>query len=120
MEQQLALFSKMPPGQQLEVLGQTLAELETVAEEYDRMIAAWRGGDLDALMAMLFREASRYPDLMETFLYARNRAWMGPLEAALKAGERAMVLVGAGHLGGEEGLLAMLAARGHTVRRLEP
>ena len=118
IEQQLALFSRMPAEQQQEVLKQTLAELETVEEEYDRMIAAWRSGDLEGLMTMLFREASRYPDLMETFLHARNRAWMAPLEETLKEGRRAMVLVGAGHLGGKEGLLALLKRRGYAVRRL--
>lgn len=118
IEQQLSLFSKMPAAQQLEVLKQTLAELEVVETEYDQMIAAWREGDLEALQGMLFREAERYPDLLETFLHARNRAWVAPLEETLKAGRRAMVLVGAGHLGGEEGILKLLEQRGHTVRRL--
>jgi uncharacterized protein YbaP (TraB family) len=49
-------------------------------------------------------------------LAARNRAWLPQLEAVLAQQGRAMVLVGAGHLGGEEGLISLLEGKGHVVR----
>jgi uncharacterized protein YbaP (TraB family) len=55
---------------------------------------------------------------MEQFLFRRNRAWIAPLEKYLTDGERVMVLVGAGHLGGEKGVIALLKAKGCTITQL--
>ena len=119
VEEQLALFSTMTPEQEQEVLQQTLAELEYVAEEYETMIRAWKQGDLAALQDMLFREAARHPELMDRFLTARNRAWVPRLLEILDRGGQAMVLVGAGHLGGPEGLLALLQKAGLEAVKVE-
>lgn len=119
VEQQLALFSGMTGEQEREVLEQTLAEMASVEAEYENMIRAWKQGDLEALQALLFREAERYPDLMESFLNARNRAWVPVLAKVLERGGKAMVLVGAGHLGGEQGVIALLRGKGYEVRRVE-
>lgn len=118
VEQQLALFSGMTPEQEKEVLEQTLAEMATVEAEFENMISAWRTGDLEALQDLLFREAEHYPDLMEAFLYRRNRAWVPELEKVLARGGRAMVLVGAGHLGGELGVISLLRQKGYKVTPL--
>ncbi len=118
IEQQLALFSGMTPAQELDVLQQTIAELESVGEEYEKMIQAWRLGDLESLQTMLFREAARHPELMEMFLIRRNQAWAPRLAEMLNEGRQVMVLVGAGHLGGEEGLLSLLAKEGHQATQL--
>lgn len=115
---QLGLFAGLTDEQQKDLLKQTLSEVKKIHEEFTQMIEAWRSGDLDALGEMLFQEADNYPHLMEVFLHQRNRNWIPKLEAALDAGESVMVLVGAGHLAGEQGLLALLKARGHKVERL--
>ena len=120
VEQQLALFAGMTRKQELEVLEQTLAEVESVEAEYENMVSAWRKGDLETLEGLLFREAERYPELMEAFLHARNRAWVPELEKVLQRGGKAMVLVGAGHLGGSQGLIALPRERGHAVRQVRP
>lgn len=119
VEQQLALFSGMTKEQEREVLEQTLSELESVEDEFENMIRAWKRGDLEALQALLFREAERYPDLMESFLNARNRAWVPELAKVLERGGKAMVLVGAGHLGGEQGVIALLKGKGYQLKQVE-
>ena len=55
---------------------------------------------------------------MEAFLNARNRAWVPMLEQVMKRSGRAMVLVGAGHLGGESGVINLLRGKGYVVRQL--
>ena len=82
------------------------------------MIEAWRAGDLEALSELLFREADDYPELMEVFLHQRNRNWVPELEAVLASGAPAMVLVGAGHLAGDQGLIALMKERGYQVERV--
>lgn len=113
---QLQLFAGLSARLQQAMLEQTLAEVSTLPEEYEKMITAWKHGRLDDLHEMLFREAAKYPELMELFLTERNRTWMTRLEVLLAEGEKAMVLVGTGHFTGEDGLLQLLREKGHTVR----
>lgn len=113
---QLQMFASLTNRQQQELLDQTLAELSTVANEYEKMIQAWKKGDLTALHNMLFREAEKHPDLMNLFLNARNLVWIDKLDAMLRRGDKAMVLVGAAHLTGDTGLIELLKKRGHRVR----
>jgi uncharacterized protein YbaP (TraB family) len=42
--------------------------------------------------------------------------WMDKLEPMLKRGDKAMILVGAGHLAGPSGLIELMQKRGHRVR----
>lgn len=113
---QLGLFAGMTGEKQREMLQKTLDEVDRLAADYDEMLKAWRRGDLAALDALLLHELNEYPDLAETFLHARNRAWIPKLEMLLKEGRKLMVLVGAGHLGGAEGLIPLLEARGYKAR----
>ena len=50
----------------------------------------------------------------------RNRAWMGKLDAMLARGrgEDVLVVVGALHLLGPDGVVEQLRARGHRVTRI--
>jgi uncharacterized protein YbaP (TraB family) len=82
------------------------------------MIASWRGGEMDRLQEFFYRDANKFPELMQEFLVRRNEAWIAPLMDYLEKGEHVMVLVGAGHLGGKTGLLELLKAKGCTIRQL--
>ncbi len=120
VELQLQLFAGLEEKLQLAMLEQTLDEVDTLPEEYSRMIAAWKQGRLDELHEMLFREATKHPELMEIFLAKRNRTWMARLEELLKRGERAMILVGTGHFTADTGLLKLFEQRGFRVHRHLP
>ena len=116
VEFQIQLFASLNVKQQRELLEQTLGEVTSVEEEYEKMIKAWKYGQLDELKEMLFREAEKYPDLMNLFLTARNFSWMDRLEQMLKRGEKVMVLVGTGHFTSDTGLIELLRKRGYRVR----
>lgn len=116
VEFQLQLFSKLTNDQQKNMLEQTMGEVSTLPQEYDKMINAWKNGELDALHDMLFREAERYPELMDLFLKNRNLAWIDRLDDMLKKGEEAMILVGTGHLASKDGIIQLLRDRGYRVR----
>ena len=59
-----------------------------------------------------------YDEVMAELVGARNRAWLDRLEAELARGG-AFVAVGALHLPGADGLVALLRARGWTLTRLD-
>ncbi len=118
VEYQLTLFAKLPEKIQEQLLLQTLGEAETMKRDFEEMIASWRAGEVDKLQEFLYRDADKFPELMHEFLVKRNEAWLAPLLGYLEKGERVMVLVGAGHLGGKSGLLELLKAKGCTIRQL--
>ncbi len=89
-----------------------------------QMIAAWRTGDMNKLGAVLLDEEQKLPDAMaeefhNRFLTERNIAMAGKIERMLRGGEKVFIAVGAMHMVGDDGLPAMLAARGLEVRRLK-
>jgi uncharacterized protein YbaP (TraB family) len=118
VEFQLKLFAGMEPELQVEVLEQTLNEVARLEGEFDRMIQMWKAGEIDALSDVLNQELEKYPKLKESFLAGRNRAWIEPLMGVLKGGRRGMALVGAGHLGGADGLLKLLEAAGCRLEQV--
>lgn len=84
----------------------------------DDIMSAWRRGDIETL-ARSTRDAYRdFPAFGERILGARNRRWAPKLESYLKSGQTYFVLVGAAHLGGADGLLALLRARGYRVEQV--
>lgn len=79
---------------------------------------AWRKGDADAV-ATEFHDAFRdFPSLAERLLDNRNRNWIPKIEAYLQDGKPCFVVVGAAHLGGPNGLIALLKGRGYTIEQL--
>jgi len=115
---QLSMFSSLGEKLQEELLRQTFTEVETLTKDFGDLIEAWRTGDADQLQSFMFRDAEKYPELMEEFLIKRNKSWISPLLRIMERGEPAMVLVGAGHLGGAGGVLELLKKEGCTIRQL--
>lgn len=117
-EQQLRFFADQPMDMQVEWLEQSLEQMEELPEQVSEMTLAWATGDTDALDGMIngsMREES--PELYETIIVERNEAWIPQIEAIFDEGGTHLVAVGAGHMTGEQGVVALLEARGYTVER---
>ena len=86
--------------------------------DFADLVAMWEAGD-DAGLAALGPRSLGHPEMIERALTARDRAWVPQIEALLaRDGETALVVVGALHLVGDGGVVAMLREAGHTVERL--
>lgn len=118
VEFQLGIFAKLNEKLQENLLEQTLGESETLPKDFDELIVAWRKGHSDKLQELLFRDADKYPELLEEFLLKRNRAWVAPILKYLERDEKVMILVGAGHLGGKGGVIALLKEKGCVVTQV--
>lgn len=118
LEFQLGLFDALSDEDQARLLELTIDDAEGSAREIDRLTAAWRGGDGAALSRLLLREYRRFPTLYEALVYRRNRDWVPQVEALLQREDDSLVVVGAMHLVGRQGLIELLRERGLDPRPL--
>jgi uncharacterized protein YbaP (TraB family) len=99
------------PPRRINLPGAGVASLET----------EWLAGDLAKLGPALVRDLDRdNPSLYDALLRRRNLAWADTLTQELAAGAGPeLVNVGALHMVGDDGLPALLKARGFKVERIQ-
>jgi hypothetical protein len=104
---------------QLKLLDQTLSELKDSDAEMHSVLVAWRRGDAAALATLLGKEYRSFPALYRPLVTVRNQRWLPQIEQLLKGAGNTLVVVGALHLVGQEGLLELLRRDGHSATQLE-
>lgn len=116
VEYQIGLFDDMSPEVQDFLLYKTLLELDVIEEQVEELVRLWKAGDLEVIDSKLSEELTDNPQLNEKLIYERNRNWVPRIKAFVGKDKNVLVTVGAGHLGGEKGLVALLKKE---VRRIE-
>ena len=114
---QLRLFDGLPEADQRALLASAIGE--ATSDDPVRAIRAWLTGDMDGLDRLASDGLLASPSLRAQLLTARNNAWLAPVMAAIERGERPLIAVGAVHMTGDDGLPALLEARGYTIRRVQ-
>ncbi len=119
-EEQLRFFADMPMQTQLANFELGLQEAVDNPDMLDDIVTAWQSGDMDRLNAILNEDMrEQTPELYEVILVQRNRNWIPEIAGALDGDEDVLVAVGAGHMPGEDGVIALLQAQGLEVRRVQ-
>jgi uncharacterized protein YbaP (TraB family) len=122
LEQQLAFLEDMPLQQQLGLLDHALEEFDQVESVHRLLVDAYLGNDLSVLQALSDEQMEALePAARDYFLAegidARNRRMLEALRAQLEEGT-VFAAVGALHLPGEQGLVALLRAAGFELEPL--
>ena len=115
-EFQVELFARMPQPLARQMLAATLDEATYESQTPEELYRLWRTGDLGALEDLVTDMRKRYPELYARILADRTRTWAEPLAERMKQEVPMLVIVGAAHLPGPDGLLALLKARGLEAR----
>ena len=118
---QAAAFDAIPPATQVALLVHALANRDELAATIEPAIAAWLRGDLPHLADLARRAGDRFPEVRQHYdvlarhvIVNRTAVFHHRLFLALRAG-RVFVAVGASHLSGDAGLLALLRDDGYRV-----
>lgn len=119
VDEQLEYLVTMGEGYESEFVLQSLGELDTTAETIDEMIGYWKTGDAGKMHQIMTKEMKeKHPRLYQTLLLDRNAKWLEAIEDLFETEEDEFVLVGAAHLIGDDGILAVLEDRGYSVEQL--
>jgi uncharacterized protein len=84
----------------------------------DEIARAWRRGDADTDTRIMLDEFRNFPSLADRFLTDRNRKWIPKIERYLQSGTTYFVVAGAAHMGGPNGIIALLRDRGYHIEEL--
>ena len=80
---------------------------------YDKALDFWLEGDPDGLLSTI--RASMTDAQYRDLIVDRNRRWLKQIDVWLNGGDNVLVVVGAAHLAGPDGLPRMLRKRGFEV-----
>lgn len=117
VDYQLNLFASMSDKMQEEMLLQTLKDLDEIESNVDSIMAAWKTGDTKTLEDSLLKSFEEYPEMYKLLITDRNRNWLAKIESLLRQNEKGMVVVGAAHLIGKDGIIAALKQKGYMVEQ---
>jgi len=122
VEQQLRLFSRLSATEQEMFLRQTLLDLEQGPHYLAAIIAAWQAGDSEAMAQLILQQfdtpSAEGGRLHRLFIEDRNRTMAEGVQAVMEDGSTPFVVVGAGHLVGATGLVALFREAGYRVKPL--
>ncbi len=117
LEEQFAIL--LDPEDPEQMLEQSLDELEDYPALVTLLLESWRLGDSDALEELMINKPLReYPESKQSFdklFTQRNIKMTNKIEAYLATGRSHFVVVGAGHLVGEQGIVELLRDAGYRV-----
>jgi uncharacterized protein YbaP (TraB family) len=120
-QSQVDLFDQMTIAEQRQSLAEALDDAEDLQRHIEELHSLWRSGDEPGLQQLLTGDFHReYPALYQRIDVDRNKAWVGELSTMLDGAstDDTLVVVGAMHLLGPDGLVSLLKARGYRVERL--
>lgn len=115
---QMSVLFNAPLQKQVDELMCTVDHFEAVMEMTNRIINAYFSQDLKVIEEVLEDEAefdcSNSPEDMDILINNRNRNWVEVMPAMMTE-QPTLFVVGAGHLGGEQGVLKLLEKAGYVV-----
>jgi uncharacterized protein len=114
---QASVFDSIPYEKQAEELLRTIDSLEQSKIYFGLMLDAYKEQRLDKIESIISDPAYGETENQDLLLDNRNKNWIGQLKEIMKKGS-VFTAVGAGHLVGKNGLIALLKVAGYTVRPL--
>ena len=117
-EEQMGFLSKKDKNFQDLLLRYTLEEMHELEPLLTKMFKSWKAGDAQSLAKVVDTSLGVDPRLSEMYdllITKRNYAMTKKIQSYLKTNKNYFVVVGAGHVVGEEGIVRILKKRGYKV-----
>ena len=116
-EFQLGLLDQFSAREQELLLRQSMNEMDHLERNVAEIVRAWKSGDVGSLEKHLLAGMRDYPEIHQKVIEDRNRRWLPQIEGLLSRGENALIVVGAAHLVGTNGVIQLLKSRGYRVEQ---
>lgn len=121
VEYQMSMFDSIPYEVQARMLVESVQVGETPEGETDQMaemVNLYKTQNLNGLSKLISAEEGGMGDYEDILLVNRNKNWIPIMGEQMKT-KATFFAVGAGHLGGEQGVIRLLRNAGYTVKAMQ-
>lgn len=116
---QVALIDQIPYHQQAQELLYSIDSISSTKLENDEMTKIYKGQDIDKLLEYSLKtDAGTTEEVQDVMIYQRNKNWVEQFPGITK-NKTILIAVGAGHLGGKQGLINLLKEKGYNLRAVQ-
>jgi len=118
IEFQASLFDKIPYEKQAQDLVKYIDSIDVYKKSADELVGLYRKQDINNMEKLMAKYDPGMTEYMDVLLYDRNKRWAGEISEQMFQ-MPTLFAVGAGHLGGEKGVINLLRQQGFTVTALD-
>jgi uncharacterized protein YbaP (TraB family) len=115
IEEQMAVFDTIPYDRQAEMLIKIIDKLPETKSEFRDLVLLYKKQDLQSLYDLTLKSEFGLDGQDEVMLFKRNQNWIRRIDKMVQE-KPTFIAVGAAHLGGERGVIALLRKDGYKVR----
>lgn len=117
-DEQLGFLDGLSLPAQRAMLLSTLEESAELAGIMDELILAWRHGDVEFLETEILDSLGEHEELNKVLITDRNARWAKQISTLLHDDDDYLIIVGALHLIGDDGVPDLLARKGVQIQQL--
>jgi uncharacterized protein len=114
VEEQLAVFTTMTKEEQAEMVMETIRNEEKGKLDFQNLQQLYLRQQVDSMYMMISNSEGTVSNMQASLLDDRNKKWI-PLITQHIQNQKTFIAVGAGHLGGPEGVIRLLQKEGYEV-----
>jgi uncharacterized protein YbaP (TraB family) len=114
IEQQISFFDNLSKEKQAEMVMEGIRKSDELINSTLKIEKLYNRQNVDSLYLMIHKEGGILSQEENTFLEERNKKWV-PKIASFIAQKRTFIAIGAGHLGGPNGLIRLLEQNGYIL-----
>lgn len=114
IEDQVRAFDFLPLEEQADYLVEAIKHYDKTVAEIESMLKAYQMGQVNRLYALTHKSMQEMVEAEAILLNDRNQKWIPVIEKLVQE-HATFFAVGAGHLGGPHGIIALLREQGYTL-----
>lgn len=114
IEKQMSFLDQLDPKDQVNMVMETIRNDGEDKNQSDKLIANYLSQNIEEIHDFITKSDMSSPEFEETMINNRNKHWIKPIENIIRK-NKAFIAVGAGHLGGSNGVIELLKKEGYTL-----
>lgn len=111
---QMSVFDSIPYKAQAQMLVESIESGDTGTDQFKEMVEIYKRQDLNAMQAMFAQEQGGLDGYDDILIVGRNKNWIPQMKEMMPK-QPTFFAVGAGHLGGEYGVIQLLEKEGYEL-----
>jgi len=115
LKEQMQILDSISLEEQAQMLLESVRNINHDNSEMEKMLRFYKEQNLDSLNAIFEQDDFDLAEHETSLLDNRNRKWIAPMEAFMRK-DPTFFAVGAGHLGGVNGVINLLRQKGYTLK----